>query len=66
MPALSMFFGRAMAVLKRANKAKLDSASEWQLLKLNPSQETLLQTLGLLEAPAELPKRKRGRLKKGV
>lgn len=57
-------YGRAIAVLKRAKKIKLAEASTWQLVRLNPSQEKLLTTLGLLETPKEQSKRKRGRPKR--
>ncbi len=37
-----------MHVLTRAKKVKADT-SEWQLIKMNPSQIDILQKLGLLE-----------------
>lgn len=46
-----------MHVLTRAKKVKADN-SEWQLIKMNPSQIDILQKLELLEKPAQ---KKRGR-----
>lgn len=48
-----------MSILKRAKKVEL-KAGEWKILKINPSQEEVLQKLGIVEKPEEKPKQKRG------
>lgn len=58
-----MTYKAIMRVLSKANKARTGNG-EWELLKMNPSQITILQTLGLLPKPEEQPKRKRGRPRK--
>lgn len=58
-----MTYKKIMSVLTRAKKARLPG-EEWQLVKLNPSHEKLLQELELLPKPEEPPKRKRGRPRK--
>ncbi len=52
-----------MSVLYRAKKLKMNQ-SDWQLIRMNPSQIEILQKLDLLPAPPEKPKRKRGRPRK--
>ena len=49
-----------MSILKRDKKVEL-KAGEWKMLKINPSQEEVLQKLGIVEKPEEKPKRKCGR-----
>jgi hypothetical protein len=56
-------YKKLMSVLKRGKKVKGESG-EWELIKMNPSHEKILTTLGLLEAPPVPPKRKPGRPKK--
>jgi hypothetical protein len=51
-----------MSSLKRAKKVKVPEG-DWQLIKINPYIFDILQKLGILEAPAAIPK-KRGRPKK--
>ena len=51
-----------MSSLKRAKKVKVPEG-DWQLVKINPYIFDILQKLGILEAPAAIPK-KRGRPKK--
>lgn len=53
----NLTYKKIIHVLTRAKKVKADD-SEWQLIKMNPSQIEILQKLDLLEKPA--PK-KRGR-----
>lgn len=61
-----MSYKRVMSILSRAKKIRADG-KEWQLVRMNPSQEEVLKKLGLLpkeEKPAnETLKRKRGRPK---
>jgi len=49
-----------MAVLTRAKKARIDGES-WQMVRINPSQEEILQKLELIPRPEEPPKKKCGR-----
>lgn len=55
-------YKKILSVLARAKKVRTDG-KEWQLIKINPSQERMLQELGLLPKPPEPEKRKRGRPK---
>ena len=48
--------------LTRAKKVRLEG-EEWKLIRLNPSQEELLQDLELIPKPEEPPKKKPGRPK---
>lgn len=54
-----MPYKKVMSILRRAKKAK-SSDSEWQLIRIAPSQIEVLEKLGLTEPPAK-QKRKRGR-----
>ena len=58
-----MPYKKVMAALARAKKIRL-AGDDWKLGKINPSQERILQELGLLEVPDTPPKRKRGRPRK--
>lgn len=60
-----MTYGKAMSILHRAKKAKLDD-NGWRLLRINPSHERLLQDIGLLPKPEEQAKRHPGRPKKSI
>jgi transposase len=60
-----MTYKKAMAVLTRAKKAKIDETG-WQLIRISPSHELVLQSLGLIPKAEEPPKRKRGRPRKQV
>lgn len=55
-------YKKIMSVLVRAKKARI-SGSDWQLIRLNPSHEKILQELGLIPKPEPLPKKKAGRPK---
>ena len=55
-------YKKLMSVLERAKKARFDG-EEWQLIRINPSQEEVLQKLDLLPKPEDPPKKKRGRPK---
>ena len=55
-------YKKIMSVLDRAKKIRLDGKT-WQLIRLNPSHEEILQMLGLIPKPEELPKKKPGRPK---
>lgn len=59
----AMNYRKILSVLRRAKKARLDG-NDWKLIKLNPSQERMLQALGLTEQPQKPLPRKRGRPKK--
>ena len=50
-------------MLTRAKKVH-SSGNAWQLIRLNPSHEEMLQELGLTSRPEEPPKKKPGRPKK--
>ena len=58
-----MTYSRIINLLVRAKKIRVNDG-EWQLVRINPSLETMLQQLELLPRPGELPKRKPGRPKK--
>jgi len=60
-----MTYGKAMSILHRAKKAKLDD-NGWRLLRINPSHERLLQDIGLLPKPEEQAKRRPERPKKVI
>ena len=53
-------YKKLMAVLTRAKKIRLDGKN-WQLIRINPSHEKILQSLELLPKPPEPEKKKRGR-----
>jgi hypothetical protein len=57
-----MTYKMIMSSLKRAKKVKVPGG-DWQLIKISPYLVDVLQKLGILEAPASIP-RKRGRPKK--
>lgn len=56
----SYTYKKLMSILNRAKKVRADGEN-WQLIRINPSQEKVLQSLGLLPKPQEPEKRKRGR-----
>lgn len=58
-----MTYKKAMSILVRAKKVRVANR-DWQLVRLGPSQLTVLEDLGLIPKPEEPPKRKRGRPKK--
>ena len=58
-------YKKVMSVLNRAKKIKPEN-EDWKLIRINPSQEKILQELGLLDSPAPAPKRKRGGHKKST
>ena len=60
-----MPYKKVMSVLNRAKKIKLDNEG-WKLIWINPSQEKILQELGLLDSPAPALKSKHGRPKKST
>ena len=60
-----MNYGKVMSLLKRAKKIKLQG-QEWQLIRISPASEILLQKLSLLPKPEEPEKRKPGRPKKSI
>ena len=55
-------YKKIMSVLTRAKKVRSDGET-WQLIRLNPSYEEILQELGLIPRPEEPPKKKPGRPK---
>lgn len=55
-------YKKLMSVLERAKKVRVDG-KDWQLIRINPSQEEILQKLNLLPKPEQPPKKKRGRPK---
>ena len=55
-------YKKVMSVLRRAKKARTDG-SDWQLIRMNPSHEEILQKLKLIPKPEEPPKKKPGRPK---
>ena len=57
-----MAYSKIMSSLERACKARIPG-EDWQLIKASGSIMEILQKLGILEAPASIP-RKRGRPKK--
>ena len=56
-----MTYKKVMSILRRAKKVRCSSGADWQLVKLNPSQEEVLRKLQLLPDKEDPPKRKRGR-----
>ena len=56
-------YKKIMSVLKRAKKVRCPK-SDWELIKMNPSQIDMLKVLELLPKDPEKPKRTRGRPKK--
>ena len=56
-------YKKIMSVLTRAKKVNLDGGN-WSLIKINPSHEELLVSLGILPKQDEPPKKKRGRPRK--
>ena len=55
-------YKKLMSVLERAKKARVDG-EDWQLIRINPSQEEILQELNILPKPEQPPKKKPGRPK---
>ena len=55
-------YKKLMSVLERAKKARVNG-QDWQLIRINPSQEEILQELNLLPKPEQPPKKKPGRPK---
>lgn len=55
-------YRKVMSVLSRAKKVRFDE-NGWQLVRLNPSHEEILQELELLPKPEEPEKKKPGRPK---
>jgi hypothetical protein len=55
-------YKKLMSVLERAKKAR-NAGEDWQLIRINPSQEEILQKLNLLSTPEKPPKKKPGRPK---
>ena len=56
-------YKKIMSVLKRAKKIRIPK-SDWELIKMNPSQLEMLKALGILPKDSERPKRKPGRPRK--
>lgn len=61
----TMTYGKAMKLLRRAKKVRIEG-QDWQLLKVNPGLESMLQNLSLLPKPEGPEKRKPGRPKKSI
>lgn len=55
-------YRKVMSLLARAKKARVDR-KEWQLVRMNPSQLAVLESLWLLPKTGEPPRRKKGRPK---
>lgn len=55
-------YKKLMPVLERAKKVKTEG-EDWRLIRINPSQEEILQELDLLPKPEKPPKKKPGRPK---
>ena len=55
-------YKKLMSVLERAKKVRIEG-EDWQLIRINPSQEVILQELDLLPKPETPPKKKPGRPK---
>lgn len=55
-------YKKIMSILDRAKKVRSDGG-KWQLIRLNPSHEEILQELGLIPKPEVPPKKKPGRPK---
>ncbi len=55
-------YKKILSILTRAKKVRLEE-NGWQLIRLNPSHEEVLQELGLIPKPEEPEKKKRGRPK---
>jgi hypothetical protein len=55
-------YKKIMKILAKAKKVKI--ASNWELVKMNPSQIEVLEKLDLLPKPEPKPKKKRGRPRK--
>ena len=55
-----MTYKKTMSVLCRAKKVRVRN-SDWQLIRINPSYEEILQKLGLLAIPDSPTPKKRGR-----
>lgn len=53
-------YGKIMSILRRAKKVKADNGG-WRLIKMNPSQVKILESLKLLEAIEEPVHRPVGR-----
>lgn len=56
-------YKKIMSILDRAKKVRYNEG-DWQLIRLNPSHEDILQKLGLIPIPEEPPKKKPGRPQK--
>ena len=59
---LDRTYKKLMAVLERAKKARVEG-EDWRLIRINPSQEEILQKLSLIPTPEKPPKKKPGRPK---
>jgi hypothetical protein len=55
-------YKKLMSVLERAKKVKTEG-EDWRLIRINPSQEEILQELDLIPKPEKPPKKKLGRPK---
>ena len=55
-------YKKIMFILDRAKKVR-SGGEAWQLIRLNPSHEKILQELGLIPKPEEPPRKKPGRPK---
>ena len=55
-------YKKLMSVLERAKKVRVDGEG-WRLIRINPSQEEILQKLDLIPAPEKPPKKKPDRAK---
>jgi hypothetical protein len=60
-----MTYKKAMAVLTRAKKVRY-RGGDWQLIRINPSHEKILQELAVLPKQEVATLRKRGRPKKAI
>ena len=56
-------YRRILALLRRAKKVRVDGG-EWRLVKVNPSVEDMLRSLGILPQTGVVEKRKPGRPRK--
>lgn len=54
-----MNYGKIMSLLRRAKKTKLQG-QDWQLIRISPASETILQKLSLLPNPEEPDKKEAG------
>ena len=58
-------YKKVVSVLARVKKIR-STGGDWQLIRINPSHEKILQELDLLSNPEPAPKRKRGRPRKSA